>query len=237
MNIQGFAKTSLLDYPGHLAAVVFTPACNFRCPFCHNRDLVLSSVNDCCYTEEYVLDTLKKRKNILEGVCITGGEATLQPDLTDFIKKIRELGYKVKLDSNGYRPSVLRSLIDDGLVDYIAMDIKNSLPKYPLTCGISNFNQENILESISLLKGSTIEYEFRTTVVRELHTEEDLLAIADMLKGCRHYYLQSYKDSENVLADGYSAYSDSEMIALRDAVLPILPSTVLRGIDTERAQS
>lgn len=232
MIIQGFSKTSLLDYPGHLAAVIFTGGCNFRCPFCHNSDLVISPSAD--YTEEAILNTLRKRKAILEGVCITGGEATLQPDLVDFIKKIHEIGYKIKLDTNGYRPDVLKTVLEEKLVDYVAMDIKNSLPKYSLTSGIVDFCKENILESMSLLINSSIEYEFRTTVVRELHTSDDLIEIANMLKGCRHYFLQSFKDSGNVLENGYSAYNDTEMINLYNTIKTILPVTQLRGIDTER---
>lgn len=232
MIIQGFSKTSLLDYPGHLAAVIFTAGCNFRCPFCHNSDLVLTPSME--YSEEDVLSVLKKRRSILEGVCITGGEATLQPDLIDFMRRLRELGYKIKLDTNGYRPDVLHAVISQGLADYVAMDIKNSLPKYPRTAGMTCFNQDNISESISLLMNSNIDYEFRTTVVYELHTKEDLIDIAHMLKGCKHYFLQSFKDSGNILEDGYKAYSDEEMLDLCNTVKSILPVTQLRGIDIER---
>lgn len=234
MNIQGFNKTSLLDYPGHLAAVIFTPGCNMRCPFCHNTDLVLSGITDGAYEEDYVLDVLKKRRGILEGVCITGGEPTLQPDLLDFISKVRSLGLKVKLDSNGYRPGLLSQIVKEGLVDYIAMDIKNSPSKYALTCGITNFHIDNILESINILKSGTIDYEFRTTVIRELHTKEDLLEAAGLIKGCKHYFLQSYIDSGHILEGGYSAYSADELIALKNAVAAIIPNVTLRGVDTER---
>lgn len=237
MYIQGFNKTSLLDYPGHLAAVIFTPGCNYRCPFCHNTDLVLSRITEGTYDEGYVLDTLKKRRSILEGVCITGGEPTLQPDLIEFICKVRELGLKVKLDSNGYRPEILQKIVDERLVDYIAMDIKNSPSKYALTCGITNFNMENILKSIEILKDGSIEYEFRTTVVRELHTLEDLLEIADLIKGCKHYFLQSYIDSGHILESGYSAYSAKELKDLQKALLPIIPAVMFRGIDTERTDN
>ena len=232
MIIQGFSKTSLLDYPGHIAADVFTAGCNFRCPFCHNSDLVLTPATE--YSEEEVLAVLKKRRGILEGVCITGGEPTLQPDLLDFMRKLRELDYKIKLDTNGYRPDVLRAVLLEGLADYVAMDIKNCFPKYSLTAGIADFCQANISESISLLMNSNIDYEFRTTVVRELHAKEDLIDIAHMLKGCKQYYLQSFKDSGNVLADGFSAYTDDEMIILYNTIKPILPVTQLRGIDIER---
>ncbi|MBR6638440.1 MAG: anaerobic ribonucleoside-triphosphate reductase activating protein [Lachnospiraceae bacterium] len=232
MIIQGFSKTSLLDYPGHIAADVFTAGCNFRCPFCHNSDLVLTPATE--YSEEEVLSVLKKRRGILEGVCITGGEPTLQPDLLDFMHKLRELDYKIKLDTNGYHPEVLRAVLLEGLADYVAIDIKNSLAKYPLTAGISDFCQENIKESISLLMNSDIDYEFRTTVVRELHTAEDLTDIAHMLGGCKQYFLQSFKDSGNVISDGFSAYTDDEMITLYNTIKLILPVTKLRGIDIER---
>ncbi len=234
MYIQGFNKTSLLDYPGHLAAVIFTPGCNYRCPFCHNTDLVLSGITDGEYDEDYVLGVLKKRRGILEGVCITGGEPTLQPDLIEFIGKVRELGLKVKLDSNGYRPEILQKIVDERLVDYIAMDIKNSLAKYALTCGITNFHMENILKSIEILKNGRVEYEFRTTVVKELHTLEDLLDIADLIKGCRRYFLQSYIDSGHILKSSYSAYSAEELLNFKKALLPIIPAVTLRGVDTER---
>ncbi len=234
MYIQGFNKTSLLDYPGHLAAVVFTPGCNYRCPFCHNTDLVFSGITDGEYDEDYVLDVLKKRRGILEGVCITGGEPTLQPDLIEFIGKVRGLGLKVKLDSNGYRPEILQKIVDERLVDYIAMDIKNSPSKYALTCGITNFHIENILKSIEILKCGSVEYEFRTTVVKELHTLEDLFEIADLVKGCKHYFLQCYIDSGHILESGYSAYSAEELLNFKNALLPIIPTVTLRGVDTER---
>lgn len=234
MYIQGFNKTSLLDYPGHLAAVIFTPGCNYRCPFCHNTDLVLSGMTDGEYDEEYILSVLKKRRNILEGVCITGGEPTLQPDLINFIGKVRELGLKVKLDSNGYRPDVLAEIIDNKLVDYIAMDIKNSPSKYALTCGITNLHMENILKSIDILKNGDVDYEFRTTIVRELHDKEALLEAATLIRGCKRYFLQSYIDSGNILEDGYSAYSAAELITLKEAVADIIPNVALRGVDTER---
>ena len=156
MIIQGFSKTSLLDYPGHIAADVFTAGCNFRCPFCHNSDLVLTPSTE--YTEEEVLAVLKKRRGILEGVCITGGEPTLQPDLLDFMRKLRELNYKIKLDTNGYRPDVLRKVLSEGLADYVAMDIKNSLAKYAQTSGLTDICRENIEESISILMNCNIDY-------------------------------------------------------------------------------
>lgn len=234
MYIQGFNKTSLLDYPGHLAAVIFTTGCNYRCPFCHNTDLVLSDITDGEYDEEYILSVLKKRRNILEGVCITGGEPTLQPDLISFIGKVRGLGLKVKLDSNGYRPDILEKIVAEKLVDYIAMDIKNSPAKYALTCGITNFHMENILRSIEILKNGDVDYEFRTTIVKELHNKEALLEAAELIRGCRHYFLQSYTDSGHILGNGYSAYSDDELIALKEAVATIIPNVALRGVDTER---
>ncbi len=235
MNIQGFNKTSLLDYPGHLAAVIFTPGCNFRCPFCHNTDLVMSGTTDGEYDEEYILSVLKKRANILEGVCITGGEPTLQPDLTNFISRIRSLGLKVKLDTNGYRPDILSVIVNNKLVDYIAMDIKNSPGKYAMTCDIANFNMDNILKSIEILKNGNVEFEFRTTVVKELHDEESLISAAELIKDCHgRYFLQGYTDSGHILKKGYSAYTADELFALKEAVAAIIPGVLLRGVDTER---
>ena len=177
MLIKGLNKTTLLDYPGRVAATIFTGGCNFRCPFCHNGDLVLKPSIQDAYSEEEVLSFLQKRKNVLKGVCITGGEPTLQADLPVFMEKVKKIGYDIKLDTNGYQPQVLAELIGDGLVDYVAMDIKNSKEKYPETAGLNDLQIEKIEESVELLAGATIPYEFRTTVVDELHDEESFRGI------------------------------------------------------------
>lgn len=200
MLIVGMNKTTLLDYPGCVAATVFVGGCNFRCPFCHNGGLVLDPLSQKSYSEEEILEFLKKRKKILKGICITGGEPTLHADLPEFILKIKELGYRVKLDTNGYAPNVLKELIDGKLLDYVAMDIKNCPEKYALTAGMSgSLDIDRIKQSVNILKTSSVLYEFRTTVVKEFHIKEDLLKIADWIQGCPHYYLQQYQNNENVL--------------------------------------
>ena len=200
MQIHGFNRTTLLDYPEHVAATVFTGGCNFRCPFCHNAGLVLNPNEQGCITEEEVLAHLRKRKGLLEGVCITGGEPTLQQDLLKFIEKIKELGYLVKLDTNGYRPEVLEKLLGGGLLDYVAMDIKASKEKYVRAAGLSQLDLGKIEESVEMLKSGKVPYEFRTTVVKGIHTIEEFEVIGQWLRGSRVYYLQAFRDSENVLA-------------------------------------
>ncbi|MCL2051186.1 MAG: anaerobic ribonucleoside-triphosphate reductase activating protein [Lachnospiraceae bacterium] len=223
MKIAGLTKTTLLDYPGHVAATVFTAGCNFLCPFCHNRDLIAGDFCDeKLLNEADIIDFLEKRKNVLSGLCISGGEPTLQPDLEDFIRMVKKLGYLVKLDTNGYRPEVIASLIKEGLLDYIAMDLKNSKEKYALACGfkakpLDNLSLEKIEKSVLIIKESGLVHEFRTTVVKELHTEDDLVKIGDWLKGSS-WFLQPFKDDENVIAGGFSSYSFSEITAICDSL-------------------
>lgn len=191
-------KLSLVDYDGKIACTLFTESCNFRCPFCHNKDLALSTATANIPFEE-VLSFLKSRVNKLEGVVITGGEPTLMFELADKIKAIKDLGFLVKLDTNGYKPETLEFLINNKLIDYVAMDIKNSLDKYDLTTGINNIKQEKILKSISILKEGKVDYEFRTTLVKEFHTINDIKEIASLLTGAKKYFLQKYVASENCI--------------------------------------
>lgn len=191
-------KLSLVDYDGKIACTLFTESCNFRCPFCHNKDLALSTASVNIPFEE-VLSFLKSRVNKLEGVVITGGEPTLMFELADKIKAIKDLGFLVKLDTNGYKPETLEFLINNKLIDYVAMDIKNSLDKYDLTTGINNIKQEKILKSISILKEGKVDYEFRTTLVKEFHTINDIKEIASLLTGAKKYFLQKYVASENCI--------------------------------------
>lgn len=200
MLIVGLNKTTLLDYPGRVAATIFTGGCNFRCPFCHNGDLVLKASALDAYSEEEVFSFLHKRKKVLGGVCITGGEPTLQPDLAEFIRKVKELGYAVKLDTNGYKPEVLDELLKEGLLDYVAMDIKNCKEKYAVTAGVTSFEIANIEKSMKLLEEYGIPYEYRTTVVKEFHKKEDLEAIGKWIDGRADWYLQPYRDGEEILA-------------------------------------
>ncbi len=206
MRFHGLQKTTLLDYPGHVAATLFTGGCNFSCPFCHNADLVLNPGAQPEIPMEEIRAFLRKRQGILDGVCITGGEPTLQPDLKEFVREVRELGYLVKLDTNGYRPEVLERLLDEDLLDYVAMDIKASKENYTRAVGfdsdtgVSSIAIEPIERSVELLKGSRIEYEFRTTVVKGIHTVEEFEAIGQWLAGCKAYYLQGFQANGNVLA-------------------------------------
>lgn len=214
MHISGFNKTTLLDYPGLVAATIFLKGCNFRCPFCHNKSLVLASETDTIseISPEELFSFLKKRQNILEGVCITGGEPTLNSSLPEFISKIKALGYKVKLDTNGSNPTMLKELINNGLIDYCAMDIKNCLAKYPQTAGISNLNPDYISESVDYLLHTTdFDYEFRTTLVSELHTASDIEEIAKWIKGAKAYYLQTYRESEGVIRKGFHAPTEEAL--------------------------
>ena len=230
MQIHGFNKTTLLDYPGIVAATIFTGACNFRCPYCQNADLVLNPSSQPKIPEEDVLAHLKKRKGITEGICITGGEPTLQADLEDFIRKCKEIGLKVKLDSNGYRPEVVRKLIDEKLIDYVAMDIKSSLDEYHKVAGVS-VDTEKIKETIDMLISGSIDYEFRTTVVKELHNKENFEKISELIKGAKKYYLQGYEDSERVIQRGFTSYTKEEL----ESFLPILRNNIelveIRGVE------
>ena len=231
MNICGYQKTTLLDYPGHVAATIFTGGCNFRCPFCHNSDLVVNSTMSPCISQEEIFAFLKKRKNVLSGICITGGEPTLQTNLSEFIKKVRSLGYKIKLDTNGYRPDVISSLLEDNLLDYIAMDIKAGLSNYAKVSGIPNLDTSKIKESISIIENSGIDYEFRTTVVKELHNRQDFLEISEMLSSSSSYFIQSFKDSGNILTPGLSSCDTDTLNQYLAIVKNKLLFSSLRGIE------
>ncbi len=205
MIFGGFQKLTLLDFPGTVACTLFTRGCNFLCPFCHNAPLVNKLSEAAEYSEDEVLSFLEKRRGVLEGVCITGGEPLLHKDLKSFIKKVKDLGYKVKLDTNGSFPDRLYELISEGLVDYVAMDIKNSFDKYCITAGNDNVNINDIEKSIDILLHGDISYEFRTTVTHELHTVDDIEKIAQRITGAEKYYLQNFSDSGNLVGQGFSA--------------------------------
>lgn len=231
MQIYGFNKTTLLDYPEHVACTLFTGGCNFRCPFCQNGGLVADVNGQAPIPPEEIFATLKKRRGLLSGVCITGGEPTIHPDLPDFLRAIKELGYLVKLDTNGYRPDVIATLDRQKLIDYIAMDIKSSPAHYALAAGVPDLDTDRIKESVSYIRGCGLPYEFRTTVVRELHDAEDFLSIGEWLAGCRAYFLQSYRDSDSVLCPGYTAYGKAELEGFLSLLLPRIPIAALRGVD------
>jgi pyruvate formate lyase activating enzyme len=228
MLIKGLQKTTLLDFPEKVACTVFTGGCNFRCPFCHNASLVKIVDDERIDIDEF-FSFLKKRVNILDGVCITGGEPLLQKDIFEFIQRIKSLGYAVKLDTNGAYPNELKALINAGLIDYVAMDVKNSRSKYSQTCG-TNVNIDDIQKSMDILASSGIEYEFRTTVVRELHSSEDIIEIAEWISDAPKYFLQSFKDSGDILSGGLSSYSDNEMKEISERARKHNPRIELRGI-------
>ena len=203
MKIYGLQKTTLVDYPGHVATTLFTGGCNFRCPYCHNGDLVIGLDDIEPYAMKDIFSHLQKRKGVLDGVVISGGEPTLQTDLPDFIRQIKELGYLVKLDTNGTNPAMLRSLVEEGLVDYVAMDIKHSRAKYASISHAADDSLESIAASVDYLKEGHVDYEFRTTLCKELHKETDMTAIGLWLMGAKAYYLQPYKESEQVIQPGF----------------------------------
>ena len=232
MKICGLNKTTLLDYPGCVAATVFVGGCNFRCPFCYNGDLVLCSSELHGYTETEVLAFLTKRKNVLEGVCITGGEPTLHKELPAFIKKIKALGYKVKLDTNGSNPEMLIGLVEKGLLDYVAMDVKAPLEEYDKVSGVT-VDIEIIKQSVEYLKKGKICYEFRTTVVKELHTEEGIIEIGKWLLGAENYFLQSYRETDKNLSVGFSAMEKERLFALEDKLKSYIKNVKVRGVELE----
>jgi pyruvate formate lyase activating enzyme len=197
MIFYGLQKTTLLDYPAHVAATLFTGGCNFKCPYCHNYNLISPKQPCDTYSEEEILSFLQHRQGILQGVCITGGEPTLLKSLPEFIQKVKNLSLKVKLDTNGSNPVMLKNLIENQLIDYVAMDIKTSPSQYHVITGSKQFTP-SVLESVELLKNTSIPYEFRTTIVKELHTDNEILEIGKWLEGCEKYFLQTYKDNPEI---------------------------------------
>ncbi|MBE6772598.1 MAG: anaerobic ribonucleoside-triphosphate reductase activating protein [Ruminococcaceae bacterium] len=217
MNIAGLQKLTLLDYPGKTACTVFTPGCNFRCPFCHNALLVTHSPEELISEEEF-FSFLSKRQGILDGICITGGEPTLQKDLIAFMEKIKAMGFLVKLDTNGAKPDILKEIIAKGLADYVAMDIKASPARYGEAVGIKDFDFSPVKESICILEESGIDHEFRTTVTDELHTEENFPAILSLFSENTPYFLQQFKDSGNLIDKSCHGWETQRMKNLRDTL-------------------
>lgn len=231
MLISGLQKLTLLDFPGCTACTVFTGGCNFRCPFCHNASLVLPEKLAHDSSADDVLSFLKKRIGILDGVAVTGGEPLLHSDIDDFLKAVRDLGFRIKLDTNGSFPEHLRRIVEADLVDYVAMDIKNSPALYPATVGVPGFDISPVNESKEYLLSGAVEYEFRTTAVKGLHTRESLTEAAGWISGAEKYFLQQYKDSGDViLPEGLSSFDEKEMLALKESVSPIIPGVSLRGV-------
>ena len=232
LKIGGLQKMTLLDYPGKVACTVFMAGCNYKCPFCHNRDLVFIPERFDFFEPEDILSYLEKRRGLLDGVCISGGEPLIQDGLIPLLEKIREMGYLIKLDTNGGFPARLKEVTESGLIDYVAMDIKNTPAKYAETLGMNPgaFNIDAVRESAEWLLEGHIDYEFRTTVVREFHTKEDMRGIGEWIRGAKRYYLQQFMDTGNLIQQGFSAYSAEEMEELKDIVSEYVPAAELRGV-------
>lgn len=230
MIILGFQKLTLLDFPNKVACTIFTGGCNFRCPFCHNALLVTEIDLSTAYRESEVLDYIASRKGLLDGVAITGGEPLLQNDIKPFIQKIKEMGFAVKLDTNGSFPDKLRELVNEKLVDYVAMDIKNSKEKYAETIGLNGYDLKNIEESVAFLKEGHVPYEFRTTIVKEFHTVEDVGNIAAWLSGAENYFLQNFEDSGNLIKDNLHAHEKATLEKMRETAGKVLKNVQIRGI-------
>lgn len=226
--IGGLQKVTLLDFPGKVACTVFLTGCNLRCPYCHNPDLVLTKDNGKYISEKEFFEFLLSRKGKLDGVCITGGEPTLYPNLTNLIRRIREMGFLVKLDSNGTVPEILKLLLREKLLDYVAIDIKNAPARYAETCSADVIEQ--VKKSAALLKNSNIDYEFRTTVCHPFHSPDGMQEIGCWLRGAKRYFIQPFVDSGNLLGSGISAMAKPELKTLLKAVKPYIPAADLRGV-------
>ena len=231
MFIAGMQKLTLLDYPGRVACTVFTAGCDLRCPFCHNASLALPGRPRDSMDEEEVLAFLSKRAGVLDGVAVTGGEPLLHRQLIGFLRRVKELGYAVKLDTNGTFPSRLREAVESGAVDRVAMDVKAAPENYPRVVGLPGFDIAPVRESAAYLMSCGVDYEFRTTAVKGLHTRADFEGIAQWIAGAREYYIQEFKDSGDLIAgEGLEGFTEAEMRALADMVRPLVPSVQVRGI-------
>ena len=230
MKFYGMQKMTLLDYPGYVACTLFTGGCNFRCPFCHNALLVLDLDENYTIPEEEVLAFLKKRQGLLDGVCVTGGEPLINKDIGDFLSKVKELGFKIKLDTNGTNPALLKELVSQKLVDYVAVDIKNSPEKYAETVGLKSFDMSTIKQTVNFLMSGCVDYEFRTTVTKQFHTEKSMEEAARFIRGAKRYFLQNFVDSGNLIGSGITGQSKEEMEKLLAVVKKYVPDSCLRGI-------
>ena len=231
MKLIGMQKMTVLDFPGRVACIVFTFGCNFRCPFCHNASLVVGDGNS-GISEDEVFSYLKKRQGILDGVVVTGGEPLLQKDIEDFLRKIKDMGFEVKLDTNGTFPETLKKIVNEGLADYVAMDIKNAPEYYAVTSGVENLNLDKIKESVDfLINQNKVPYEFRTTIVAQYHSEDMMDEIGKFIKGAKNYYLQGFVDSGDTIVENLSALPKANMQKMADRISKYVENVSLRGIN------
>lgn len=230
MVISGMQKLTLLDYPGKTACLLFTQGCNFRCPFCHNRDLLKNDKPPDEISEDEVFEYLRKRQGILDGICISGGEPLLQKDIERFVKKVKEMGFLVKLDTNGSCPTILKRLIENNMLDYIAMDIKDDFINYDKASGIEKININNIKKSIEIILNSNVEHEFRTTIVKEIHNYSNLEKICKFIGPKARYFIQNYRDCETVLEKGLSSFGEDELKNIEEKLKVTYPNVMIRGI-------
>ncbi|MBE6148463.1 MAG: anaerobic ribonucleoside-triphosphate reductase activating protein [Firmicutes bacterium] len=229
MNISGFTKLTLIDYPKKIACIIFTQGCNYNCAFCQNSGLIKCNKNNLIARQE-IFNYLKKRKNIIEGVVISGGEPTIQPDLYGFVKDIKEMGFLVKLDTNGSNPEILKRLVDEKLIDYIAMDVKNIFDEYDPIVNLKKVNVENIKQSIEIIKNSSIDHEFRTTIMKNYHDIDKLTRICEYLGEEEKYYLQNFEDSEAVLDKSLVSFTADMLINIQGILRKNFPNVSVRGI-------
>ena len=229
MLIDGFQKLTLLDFPDTVACIVFTKGCNCKCPFCYNSPLVLDKTKTSNYTDDEIFNYLEKRRGLIDGIVVSGGEATLQKNLKEFISRVKMMNFKVKLDTNGTNPDVLKELIECNILDYVAMDIKNCFDKYEMTIGTKKDFQDDIKKSIEILKKSNIDYEFRTTIVKEFHTISDIKKILKYIDGSK-YFIQNYQDNENVIKKGLHSFSKEELIIINNELSKEFTNFKIRGL-------
>ena len=229
MKILGMEKMSLVDFDGLVAATLFTGGCNFKCGFCHNSPLVNNFLDLPEIAEDEVLAYLKKRKGVLDGVCVSGGEPTLNKDLPVFIEKLKALGYKVKLDTNGTNPEMVKTLAADKLVDYFAMDIKNDRDNYAKIIGFEEYNTDKVEKTVEFFLSGNVDYEFRTTLVKEFHNQENVIKIGQWIKGAKKYFLQKFKENENCICQGFSPVDDQTANQYVKLLQPYIPTAKLRG--------
>ena len=230
MKIHGFQKMTMLDFPGKIACTAFTAGCNFRCPFCHNAGLVTEINSKDAYTHDEIFHYLEKRKGLLDGVAVTGGEPLLYPETAEFLREIKDLGLAVKLDTNGSFPERLKRIVAEGLVDYVAMDVKNCKERYAETVGLPSLDLASIEESIGFLLKDRIDYEFRTTVVKEFHTPQDIEKLARWISGAKRYYLQNFVDSGHLIDPNCHGVSKEFMEELQKIAAPFIQNVEIRGI-------